>query len=215
MPTSTALLEQLASRICHDLISPIGAIGNGLELIEEMGPDMSDEALKLIAHSAAQAAAKLGAFRLAYGAGGRDPNIKPEDVQKTFGKFISGDGKIRQAWDPFGPLGIDPKTPAFCKMLMITLMLAAESLPRGGMVLADPGPQAGTTLITAQGQDATIRENVSEALSSAIDPETIDPRLIHAAMAGLLGARYGYRVTIQEQGEGRVVYALTSETTSP
>lgn len=211
MTASTAILEQLASRICHDLISPIGAIGNGLELVEEMGASGDDEAIKLIAYSAAQAAAKLAAFRLAYGAGGRDPNIKPEDVQRTFGKYISGDGKIKQAWDPFGPLGIDPKTPAFCKMLMLGLMLAGEALPRGGMVLVDPGT-ANETIITAQGQDAVVRDGVEDALNGTIDVETIDPRLVHPAMVGLLAARYGYALALKEKSEGKIVFGLVANT---
>lgn len=203
-----AILEQLSSRICHDLISPIGAIGNGLELIEEMGGGAGDdEAVKLISYSSAQAAAKLAAFRLAYGAGGRDPNIKPEDVQRTFGKYISGDGKIKQAWDPFGPLGIDPKKPAFCKMLMLALMLAGETLPRGGMVLVDAGAE-NETIISAQGQDAVLREGVVETLAGTMDAENIDPRLVHPAMVGLLSARYGYAVNVKEQGEGKIVFTL-------
>lgn len=112
-PSKTAsVLELLASRICHDLVSPVGAINNGVRFMEEMGEDPAQraEALNLISHSATQASAKLMAFRIAYGAGGRDPNIKPEDVQKAFSQLISGDGKITQAWDPHGNLG--PKTPA-------------------------------------------------------------------------------------------------------
>lgn len=207
MPTRTALLEQLASRICHDLISPIGAIGNGLELIDEMGMEMSEDALKLIAHSATQAAAKLAAFRMAYGAGGRDPNIKPEDVQKIFGKFISGDGKIKQAWDPYGPLGIDPKTPAFCKILLCGLMLGAECLPRGGIVMVDAGPDGGS-LITAQGTDAVLREGVVEAMTANVNPETLDPRLVHPAMIGVLAIRYGYTVQVAEQSQDKVVFKV-------
>lgn len=209
MPLDSALLEQLASRICHDLISPVGAIGNGLELVEEMGvTDGNDEAVKLIAYSAAQAAAKLQAFRLAYGAGGRDPNIKPEDVQKAFGKLISGDGKIRQGWDPFSPLGIDIKTTGFCKMLMLALMCAAESLPRGGNIYVDPGVE-NETLIRAEGQDAIVRDGVEAALSGAVTGDDLDPRLVHPAMCGILAAKYGFAITLKDRADGKITYALT------
>ena len=208
MPLDPAILEQLASRICHDLISPIGAIGNGLELVEEMGVgEGSEEAIKLIAYSAQQAAAKLQAFRLAYGAGGRDPNIKPEDVLKTFGKYVAGDGKIRQAWDPFSPLGIDPKTPAFCKMLMISLMTAAEGLPRGGMIFAEPG-ETNETLVRAEGNDATVRDGVEKALAGEIEAEDIDPRMVHPTMAGLLARKYGYTLSVKSREDGKVTYSL-------
>jgi histidine phosphotransferase ChpT len=82
-PIDVAMLEVLASKICHDLISPIGAVNNGVELIEDMGPDAGPEATALIAFSAQQASAKLQAFRMAYGIGGADSNIKPEDVHKA------------------------------------------------------------------------------------------------------------------------------------
>ena len=208
MPDTTAILEQLASRICHDLISPIGAIGNGLELLSESGADGIDsEAMKLIEYSSAQANAKLAAFRLAYGAGGRDPNIKPEDVQRTYAKYISGEGKIRQAWDPFGPLGIDPKTPVFCKMLMLCLLLTGESLPRGGMVLVDAGGN-NETLFTAMGQDATARDGVDAALDGTLPATTLDPRMVHPLMVGLIGRTYGFTVSVREKSDGKVVFGL-------
>lgn len=125
----TIVLELLASRICHDLISPVGAVNNGVEFMQEMGTDAGEEALNLIAHSAAQAAARLQAFRLAYGAGGRDPSVKPEDVHETFGELIGGDGKIKQDWNPHGNLGFAERPVGYCKMLMAGLMLAQECLP--------------------------------------------------------------------------------------
>jgi histidine phosphotransferase ChpT len=209
MPLDPAILEQLASRICHDLISPVGAIGNGLELLVEMGVgEGSEEAVKLIAYSAAQAAAKLQAFRLAYGAGGRDPNIKPEDVLKTFGKYIAGDGKIRQAWDPYGPLGIDVKTPCFCKMLMISLLLAAETLPRGGLVFVDAG-DGPETFIRTEGQDAVVRDGVERAIAGDIPADDIDPRLVHPVMCGVLARKHGFKIDIREKTDGKVLIALT------
>src|SRR5688500_6225011 len=92
---AASVIELLARRICHDLVSPVGAINNGVEFMEEMGdaPEQRKEALGLISHSASQAAAKLMAFRIAYGSGGRDANIKPEDVQKAFSQLITADGK--------------------------------------------------------------------------------------------------------------------------
>jgi len=66
----TDILELMASKVCHDLISPIGAVNNGIEFLTEMGPDAGEEVTDLIAFSASQASAKLKAFRMAYGVGG-------------------------------------------------------------------------------------------------------------------------------------------------
>ena len=70
------ILELLASRICHDLISPIGAVGNGLELLEDAGPDMSGDALKLSANCVRKASALLEFFRMAYGTAGSDAGLR-------------------------------------------------------------------------------------------------------------------------------------------
>lgn len=205
-----AVLELLASRICHDLISPVGAINNGVEFLQEAGPDEQEDGLDLISHSASAAAAKLQVFRIAYGAGGRDPNIKPEDVQRAFGAMVAADGKIAQMWDPFGNLGpAKPHPQAFCKMLMVGLMLAAECLPKGGAVAARAG-DANETLFVAEGTGATIRDNVEEALAQNIPVADLDPRLVHPYSIGVLAEHYGYKISLKEQTEGKIVFSLLS-----
>lgn len=205
---TAAVLELLASRICHDLISPVGAVNNGVEFMQEMGADAMDEALGLISYSATQAAAKLGAFRMAYGAGGRDPNIKPEDVQKAFSALTSGEGKVSQLWDPFGPLGpAKPYPKAFCKMLMCSMMLGMECLPKGGAVSVKPGTGA-QTLITAEGDGATVRDMVMAAMSGEAAVDTLDPRLVHPYAIGVLARHYGYKLAITEQAAGKITFTL-------
>ncbi len=206
---AASVLELLASRICHDLVSPVGAINNGVEFMEEMGddPEQRKEALGLISHSASQASAKLMAFRIAYGAGGRDPNIKPEDVQKTFSQLISGDGKITQAWDPHGNLGPKPLPYAYCKMLMAGLMLAMECLVKGGYVMVRPG-EGNQTLIIAEGKDVLLRDSVEEALKQNIASENLDPRLVHPYALSVMAEHYGYSFAITEKREDRVVLAI-------
>lgn len=205
----SAIIELLASRICHDLISPVGAINNGIEFMEDAAddPESIKQASELIAHSAQAAAARLQAFRIAYGAGGRDGNIKPEDIQKAFGALTKADGKIRQSWDPFSSLGIDAKTPGFCKILMGAMMLAMECLPKGGTVYVEPG-SATETWIRAEGPDAVVRENVEKALERSLPPEDIDPRLVHPYALSLIAESYGFIILIKETGENRVTYSL-------
>ena len=204
------ILEMLASRICHDIISPVGAVNNGVEFLQEMGADALDEAMGLISYSASQAAAKLQAFRMAYGAGGKDPNIKPEDVQKAFSSLISGEGKISQTWDPFGPIGPDPLPPGFCKMLMGTMMLATETLPKGGTVSVRRS-EDGYTHVIAEGQDATVREHVNEALARSIDPDDLDPRLVHPYAFSLIADLYDFSITIDKTEEKKIVFLIKFE----
>lgn len=204
------ILELLASRICHDIISPVGAINNGVEFMEETGPEGAGDALELIKFSAEQASAKLKAFRMAYGAGGADPNLKPEDVQRTFSGLVSADGKISQTWDPYGPLG--PKIPpkGFCKMLICALMLAQECLPKGGTVAARAGTEPGQTLIVAEGPGSGPREGVADALSGAASVETLEPKLAHPYVFGVMARGYGFSVSFSEIAEGRTVISLIS-----
>jgi len=204
---TAAIIELLASRICHDIISPVGAINNGVELMQEMGEDGLEDGLELIGYSASQSAAKLAAFRLAYGAGGRDPNMKPEDVQKTFGELIRAEGKISQTWDPYGRLGPDPLPPAFCKMLMCGMMLAMECLPKGGYISVRPADDSDTTII-AEGEGATVRDQVEDALSQSIEPDDLDPRLVHPYAISVLAEAYGYKLSIKSQAEGRIEFLM-------
>jgi len=210
---SASVIELLASRICHDLVSPVGAINNGVEYMAEMDDDSSaeerQEGLNLISHSAAAASAKLMAFRIAYGAGGRDANIKPEDVQKAFSGLISADGKISQTWDPYGNLGPKPLPFAFCKILMGGLMLGQECLIKGGYISVRPTPE-GETQIVAEGDTVLVRENVEAALNQELSAEELDPRLVHPYAISVIADYYGYKIRLKEKSETRVVFVITS-----
>jgi histidine phosphotransferase ChpT len=204
-----AVLELLSSRICHDLISPVGAINNGIEFMEDAAddPESIKQASELIAHSAQSAASRLQAFRIAYGAGGRDGNVKPEDVQKAFGNLTRADGKVRQAWDPFGPLGVDIKTRGFCKVLMGGLMLAAECLPKGGIVAVDPSTD-NSFLIHAEGTDAVLREGVDKALEGVTAVEDLDPRLVHPYALSLIARSYNFTITNDKVEPNKVTFRV-------
>jgi histidine phosphotransferase ChpT len=199
------MLEVLASKICHDLISPIGAVNNGVELIEDMGPDAGPEATALIAFSAQQASAKLQAFRMAYGTGGADANIKPDDVFKAIELIINQDKKIKQEWNPNTPIGLvnDERPKGFCKMLICAILLAMECLPKGGTISVAGGSGVETAVV-AKGENASLRGQTGEALSLALDLQGLDPKYVHAAMTGLLAARYGFKVTAKDSGQGFV-----------
>lgn len=212
MDKNVKIIELLVSRICHDIISPVGAINNGIELMQEMGADGAEDGLDLIGYSAEQASAKLAAFRLAYGAGGNDPSIKPENVQKTFGDLIRAEEKVNQAWDPHGNLIGGTKAGGsvpigYCKILMGALMLGAEALPKGGYISVRPADTLQTTII-AEGNGAIIRDGVEEAMSHKIDINNLDPRLVHPYALSMIAQSYGYTVTIPSQAEGRIEFLI-------
>lgn len=204
------VLELLASRICHDLISPVGAVHNGVEFLEEIGAgEHAGDAIGLIAHSANQASAKLQVFRLAYGAGGRDPNITPDDIHKAFTLLTGADGKITQDWDPKASLfGEEERPLGFCKILMGAMMLAQETLLKGG-VISVVRADNGAIHIIAKGDNATIRPQVREALALALSPESLDPRLVHPFVLSVIARQYGFTISIAGEEAGKITFALT------
>ncbi|MEZ5815044.1 MAG: histidine phosphotransferase family protein [Alphaproteobacteria bacterium] len=204
------ILELLASKICHDLISPIGAVNNGIEFLEDMGADAGEEVTDLISFSAGQASARLKAYRMAYGAGGADDSIKPEEVYKAIQDIVGAEDKVKQDWDAYGDLGYGDERPkAFCKMLICGLLLAMDSMPKGGMLRAGAGDEAGQTRITAIGDGASIREKSDIALSLDLPREALEPKYVHAYMTGLLGQTYGYGFSILNAGDGQVDIIIT------
>ncbi len=208
-PVDIDFLELLASKICHDLISPIGAVANGIEFMEEMGADAGPDAIDLVKFSATQASAKLQAFRFAYGAGGGDVSVKPEEVHKSFGKFIELDKKITQEWDPHGPLGVDERPAGFSKLLMCALLLAVECLPKGGKITITAAGD-NLTSIKAVGDDAALKPPMDRALSNEMPRENLEPRYVHAYLTGLFVSEYSFGLKLASSGDGFVDFHLSS-----
>lgn len=204
---SVRLLELLASKICHDLISPVGAVSNGVEILEEMGPDY--DVTQLISFSAAQANAKLKVLRMAYGLGGADESIKPEDVHTAFGDFIAGDKRITQDWDPHADLGL-PNQSGFAKVLICALILTSEALPKGGNIAVAADSDADTMLITGSGENAGFREGFLDALLQKTMIENIDNKYVHAYLTGILAKQYGFHISVDESQDGFIFLRITS-----
>jgi histidine phosphotransferase ChpT len=205
MTIDVRLLEMMASKICHDLISPVGAVANGVEILEDMGSDPDGDVVNLIAFSSSQATAKLKALRLAYGQGGADTAIKPEDVLRTFSEFIAGDGRIVFSGD-MKSLGPTSPVHGYPKTLMCALLLLIEALPKGGSISASM--DGAITKITGEGENAGLREGYPEALEQKTPSENLNTKHIHAALTGMIAAHYGFTIAV-ESGSGTISLILT------
>jgi len=195
------ILEMMASKVCHDLISPIGAVNNGLEILEEMGADGGDEVTDLIAFSAQQASAKLTAFRLAYGAGGGDGHLKAEDAYKAIELIVGAENKITQDWNPnetLDPMGQKPE--GFCKILTCVLMLALDALPKGGSVSAS-GASGSSFIVSADGENAGLRPEQITALNIGTASDTLEPQAVHAYMCRLIAGHYGFSIRAENTSD--------------
>lgn len=153
----------LVSRVCHDLVSPVGAVVNGLELLEEeRDAALRADALKLVASSAALAAARLQFARIAFGAAGSaGAELDLTEVGRMAGGFFSG-GKIALDWG--APPVNWPKD--WAKLLMNCLIIAADTLSRGGNVSVKTSPGEGNPgfLVSADGQSPRLNEEVLRML---------------------------------------------------
>ena len=195
------VLELLCSRLCHDLVSPVGAINNGVELMEELEGDMAGEAVGLVAESGRKAAARLRCFRLAYGAAGGQEGVPLEDGRQAAIDYLVG-SKIALAWPPAGS-GVVSSVPAgTVKMLLNLVLVAEEALSYGGTIEVDAsaGPGAGPAQVIATGRAAAMNDAALEALNGQPDVSELTARTVHAYVTGILSQQYGMRIEVLNPG---------------
>jgi histidine phosphotransferase ChpT len=200
------LAALLCSRVCHDLISPVGAIVNGLEVLsEEKDEEMRQFALDLIHKSANTASAKLQFCRIAFGAAGSaGAQIDLGDAEKVARGFLEDD-KTKLAWNL--PRLLMAKNRV--KLLLNLLLLAGQAIPRGGNLTVDP-LGSGETMgfrITAAGTNAKILPVVPLLLANDTGGEAVDAHRIQPFYAGLLAKACGVQAAIAMEGECVVVSA--------
>ena len=190
------LAALVSSRICHDVINPVAAIANGLEMLdEEPDQSMRDAAMDLIRKSALQASAKLQFARLAFGAAGSaGAEIDLRDAEKVAREFVQGTGKHQVLWQ--GPAVTLPKNKV--KLLLNLVALGGIALPRGGVVnVAVLGtPPEVSFSVRAKGDAARLTDQVKSLLlggnGMAIDAHSIQPYY-----ASRVAAASGMKVTAE------------------
>lgn len=186
------VLELAASRICHDLVSPVGAISNGVELMQEMGPEAGSEAMALVASSAVQASVRLKCFRLAYGAAGTDKNIGFRDVRDVFTDWLRA-GRVQVEFDPELEIKFSMPPRGFCKCLLNMLLFAEECNHGEGKISLSTLEGNKGVRILATGRQVALRDGAETALKGEVSAEDLDPRSVHAYIAGRFAAHFGFR----------------------
>jgi histidine phosphotransferase ChpT len=178
------LAALLCSRVCHDVISPVGAIANGLEVLEsEKDPDMRGFAMDLIKKSATSASARLQFCRLAFGAAGSaGASIDTGDAESVARGLIA-DEKTRLEWNAVRALL--PKNKV--KLILNLVLIAGQAIPRGGTVAVtiDGNGNDMTFTVTATGTNAKLQSHTPRLLAG--EPENgVDAHGIQAYYAGLI-----------------------------
>jgi histidine phosphotransferase ChpT len=200
------LAALLCSRVCHDLISPAGAIVNGLEVLEESKDEETKTfALDLIKKSARTASARLQFCRIAFGAAGSASAQVDLGDAENVARGIIEDEKVKLAWNL--PRALLPKNRV--KLLLNMLLVATQSIPRGGILAVEgDGPAETMTFkITARGLNARIPQAVPTLLAGAPESGTVDAHAIQPFYAGLLARTTGLTLSIEADGDAIVVAA--------
>ena len=200
------LAALLCSRVCHDLISPVGAIVNGLEVLaEEKDEETKTFALDLIKKSAGTASAKLQFCRIAFGAAGSaGAQIDLGDAETITRGFFEDD-KTKLAWNM--PRALLPKNRV--KLLLNLLLIAGQTIPRGGRLTVDPigeGESMGFK-ISAAGVNAKVPPAVAALLAGDAGGTALDAHRIQPFYASLLAQASGVKAAMAMEGETVVVSA--------
>ena len=194
------ILEILASRICHDLISPVSAVNNGVEFWEEMGAEAGDEAIGLIGPSATQASNRLQLFRFAYAAGGSESHVTTNDVRDMFAKFIEG-GRINLIWNISDRWQEGKLAQGFCKTLLNFMLVASDMLPRGGEIKAETQDDNKAILLVSS-ENMNIQIDYKDVLDGKGKPDKLTTKTIHPYVTIALAQEYGLNFAIDGTDSG-------------
>jgi histidine phosphotransferase ChpT len=190
------VLQLLCSKLCHDLVGPVGAVNNGVELVREMGAGMDKEAMDLVATSARQVAERLQFFRVAFGlASGAIKTSREARNLLTHG--VIG-GKKELVWPEADSAEVLPLDDNGLKLLLNMIFLASDSLPRGGRVdvYVEPSGEVVRLTITAGGTGVTIHDEALRALAGDMAVGDLTPRVVHHYYTGLLAQQQGSGIDV-------------------
>jgi histidine phosphotransferase ChpT len=200
------LAALLCSRVCHDLISPVGAVVNGLEVMED-GKDEETKtfALDLIKKSIKTASARLQFCRIAFGAAGSaGAQIDLGDAESVARGFLEDD-KTKLAWNL--PRVLLPKNKV--KLLLNMLIVAGQTIPRGGQLTVGAEGDGDTMgfKVTASGTNAKIPQAIPDLLAGGSHGGSVDAHAIQPYYTGLLARSCGLALAVAPEGE---VIAVTA-----
>jgi histidine phosphotransferase ChpT len=191
------LASLLCSRLCHDLMSPVGALNNGIELLgDETDPEMREKCLDLLADSAQATASKLKFFRLAFGAGGGfAEEIDTAEAQATLEGLFGAEGKVELGW-----VVESEKLPkGAIKLLLNLALLAGDALVRGGRL--DIGAERSNgeieLAVRAEGPRILLDPVLRETLATG-GGEHVEPRAAGAWLAHSLAAEGGGSIRLSD-----------------
>jgi histidine phosphotransferase ChpT len=209
MTSQTDLAALLCSRLCHDMLSPVGALANGLELLaEEQDPEMRKRCMELLEQSAKTSTDKLKFFRLAFGAaGGFGDAVPVEEAQDVINALATEAKRVQINWAIAGSSLPKPAV----KVLLNLAQIALDALVRGGTLDIGAERNGGNIEIVARatGDKIAFDETIGRALQGELEAYEISSRTAAAHMIGLLAEEHGgglqYKLTDKALVLGAVI----------
>ena len=203
------VMELLCSRLCHDLISPVMAINNGMELMAEDSGNMADDIRELLTMSAGAAAAKLQFYRIAYGLGGQ--SAAPVGLAEA-GRLTRGlveNGKISIDWPENGEASSVELTREATKLLLNLVLLGIEALPRGGTVKVRVQTSGVPEIVVlVSGDNVGLKEESAVAMSAEADCEALTARSVQGYFVNSLAHQLGTSTNIRADGPGALSLSI-------
>jgi histidine phosphotransferase ChpT len=205
---SVDLASLLCSRLCHDLMSPVGALNNGIELLgDETDPEMREKCLELLADSARATANKLKFFRLAFGAGGGfAEEIDTAEAQATLEGLFGAEGKVELGW----VVGSEKLPKGAIKLLLNLALLAGDALVRGGRLDVGAERNGGEIelAVRAEGPRILLDPILRDTLATG-GGESIEPRAAGAWLAHSLAAEGGGSIRLSDASSDVLLIGAT------
>ena len=209
--SSVDLASLLCSRLCHDLLSPVGALMNGLELLaDEKDPEMRQRCFELLEQSARASTDKLKFFRLAFGAaGGFGDSVAAEEVRSLIDALVESNDRISVTW----VLGVAELSKPAAKVLLNFAQIAIDALVRGGEIDIAAEVRDGTSEIAvrAVGPKIAFDETIGQALEGTLPADALSSRTAAAHMLHLLAAECGGGLQYAVSGDALVLGAVLPE----
>jgi histidine phosphotransferase ChpT len=203
------LASLLCSRLCHDLMSPVGALNNGIELLaDETDPEMREKCLELLADSARASANKLKFFRLAFGAaGGFGEEIDTHEAEAALEGLFGAERRIELGW----VVGDEKLPKGAIKLLLNLALLAGDALVRGGRldVAAETGNGKIELAVRAEGPRILLDPVLRETLANGGHAGPIEPRAAGAWLAHNLASEAGGSIQLSDPASDVLMIGAT------
>ncbi len=206
--SATELASLLCSRLCHDMLSPVGALSNGLELLaSETDPEMRKRCIELLEQSARTSTNKLKFFRLAFGAAGGFGDSVPVDETKAVIDALAADAKgVSVNWAIEGENLPKPAT----KVLLNLAQIALDALIRGGTldIGAELRDGSAEIVVRAQGDRIAFDEVIGRALEGNMSEFDLSSRTAAAHMIATLAEEIGGGLQFKRSDDALVLGAV-------